>query len=52
MKPIHLALAALLTVAAPAFAQHEHEGGHPAGPPPQFAGLSQAASEVVVLLQV
>ena len=35
MKPIHLALAALLTVAAPAFAQHEHEGGHPAGPPPQ-----------------
>ena len=40
MKPIHLALAALLTLSAPAFAQHEHEqehgGGHPqAGPPPQ-----------------
>jgi hypothetical protein len=32
MKPIHLALAAVLVFAAPAFAQHEHEGGHP--PPP------------------
>src|SRR5690242_1871948 len=27
-------------------------GRVPAGPPPQFAGLSQAVSEVVVLLQV
>jgi hypothetical protein len=33
MKPINLALAALLVVAAPAFAQqHDHEGSHP--PPP------------------
>ncbi len=38
MKPIHLALTALLVVAVPAWAQHEHGehgGGHPTGPPPQ-----------------
>ena len=37
MKPIHLALAALLAVATPAFAQqHEqNEHGRPPGPPPQ-----------------
>jgi hypothetical protein len=39
MRPFHFALAALLVVAAPAFAQHEHEehehGGRPQAPPPQ-----------------
>jgi hypothetical protein len=39
MKPFHVALAALFTVAAPAFAQHpeheEHGQARPTGPPPQ-----------------
>jgi hypothetical protein len=39
MKPIHLALAASLALAAPAFAQQEHQQhqqpGRPTGPPPQ-----------------
>jgi len=36
MKQFHLALAAVLAMSAPAFAQHEHEQqGRPAGPPPQ-----------------
>ncbi len=33
MKNVHFVLAAVLAIAAPAFAQHEHEGGH-ASPPP------------------
>jgi hypothetical protein len=48
MKSIHFALAALLVAAAPAFAQHEHEGGHPAAPsrgPSAYHGTPHAPEE-------
>lgn len=48
MKAINLTLAALLVIAAPAFAQHEHEGGHPAPPahgPQEFHGTPHAPEE-------
>ncbi len=38
MKAIHLALAALLTLSFPAFAQREHEHGRPPAPPPPQRG--------------
>ena len=44
MKPIHIAFAALLVFAAPAFAQHDH-GGHQAPPahgPSAYHGAPQA----------
>ena len=53
MKAIHVALAAVVAISAPAFAQHEHgehEGGRPAGPPPQrgpepYRGAPRAPEE-------
>ncbi len=48
MRTFNLALAGLLVVAVPAFAQHEHEGGHPPVPahgPGEFHGTPHAPEE-------